>query len=192
MKTLKSLENMTVAEFNKAYTENREVIFNYINWKINSIQDAEDLTVEVFMKAERTYNKEKANVCSFPSWLRTVANTAIVDYFRTDHSDKYQSVSDFVNAEGDETFQFVSDNSADSNMLNDELRAKLANAFRTLKPKYRKIAMLYFVREKEYTEIAELCNVPMGTVKGMISRCREMLQAELKGSYQAKAKKVTA
>jgi len=192
MKTMKSLENMTVSEFNKAYTENREVIFNYINWKINNIQDAEDLTVEVFMKAERTYNKEKAVICSFPSWLRTVANCAIVDYYRTDRSNKYQSVSDFVNAEGDETFQFVSDNGADTNMLNDELRAKLNNAFSTLKPKYRKIAILYFMEEQKYDEIALECNVPMGTVKGMINRCREMLQAELKGTYQAKAKRVTA
>ena len=124
MKKIQSLTNMTVTEFNKAYSENRDSIFNYLSWKINDVEEAEFLVVDVFMKAERTYNKEKANICSFPSWLRTVANTAIVDYYRTDHSDKYMSVSDFVNHEtGEETFQFTSniENNADFNLNNDVL-----------------------------------------------------------------------
>lgn len=184
---------MTTNEFNKMYADNKEAIFNYVNWKINNIHDAEELTVDIFLKAKRLYHTFDASKSNLNSWLRTITNSAIIDYYRTDHSDKYCAVSDFVNHEtGEETFQFVSSNGADTKMLNDELRAKLTNAFRSLKPKYRKIAMLYFVKEKEYTEIAEMCNVPMGTVKGMISRCREMLQAELKGMYQARAKKVSA
>jgi len=171
---------MNTAEFNRMYADNKESVFNYINWKINNIHNAEDLTIEVFRKAHKTYDVNKVKG-ELSTWLRTICNTVIIDFFRTDHSDKYQAVSDFVNAEGDETFQFASDSSADTNMLNDELRAKLAGAFRSLKPKYRKIAMLYFVKEKKYDEIAEMCNVPMGTVKGMINRSREMLQAQLQG-----------
>jgi DNA-directed RNA polymerase specialized sigma24 family protein len=39
------------------------------------------------------------------------------------------------------------------------------------------------MREKKYEEIATICNVPMNTVKVMIMRCREMLQAQLKPVY---------
>ena len=64
-------------------------------------------------------------------------------------------------------------------MESNELNIGINNAFANLKPKYKRIAELYFLEDKQYNEIAEICNVPMGTVKGMISRCREMLQSEL-------------
>jgi RNA polymerase sigma-70 factor, ECF subfamily len=186
------MKNMTTSEFNKMYADNKNDIMNYINWKINNIHDAEQLTTDVFIKAERLYNTFDAQRSNLNTWLRTITNSAIIDYYRTDHSDKYMAVSDFVNHEtGEETFQFTSnkENNADFLTENAELSAKILKAFRGLKPKYRKIAMLYFVREKEYAEIAEICNVPMGSVKGMISRCREMLQDELQGLYHVRAKR---
>jgi len=54
----------------------------------------------------------------------------------------------------------------------------------TLKPKYQRIAELYFLQDKPYNEVAELLEIPLGTVKGMINRVRTMLQAELKPAYQ--------
>jgi RNA polymerase sigma factor (sigma-70 family) len=186
MKKMQSLTNMTESQFNKEYNENKDDVFNYLNWKIGDVHHAEDLTIDVFMKAERTYNKEKASICSFSSWLRTTANSAIIDYYRTNHSDKYHAVSDFVNNEtGEETFQFNAyrDSEADFALTNSELKERIGKAFSSLKPKYQRIAKLFFLDEEPYEEIAKVCNVPMGTVKGMISRCREMLQAELKGAY---------
>ena len=171
---------MNTADFNKMYVNNKESVFNYLNWKVGNIHDAEDLTAKVFIKAHRTYDADKVKG-ELSTWLRTICNTVIIDNFRTDHSDKYKAVSDFVSAEGDETFQFISDGGADDRINKEELNTRIANAFQSLKPKYRKIAVLYFVKEKEYTEIAEICNVPLNTVKVMIMRSREKLQGQLKG-----------
>jgi RNA polymerase sigma-70 factor, ECF subfamily len=178
---------MTTTEFNQMYSDNKNEIMSYLNWKLNNIHNAEDLTAQVFAKAYRLITTDKSEHRFDPSksdvktWLRTIANTALIDYYRTDHSDKYQAVSDFVNSEGDETFQFISDCGADTNMLNNELKTRLSSAFSSLKPKYRVMAKLYFKNELSYAEIAELCNVPMGTVKGMLNRCRGMLQNQLTG-----------
>jgi DNA-directed RNA polymerase specialized sigma24 family protein len=40
------------------------------------------------------------------------------------------------------------------------------------------------LRQKQYDEIAETLNIPIGSVKGMIFRVREMLQSQLKPVYQ--------
>jgi len=87
--------------------------------------------------------------------------------------------SDFSNDNGIDEFQFVADAEADSEMDREELSAKIMKSFRGLKPKYRKIAVLFFMNQKSYKEIAEILDVPMGTVFGMISRCRKMLQTSL-------------
>ena len=71
-------------------------------------------------------------------------------------------------------------------MDNVDKSEKIVKAFENLKPNYRKIAELYFIEDKQYNEIADICNIPLGTVKGMISRCREMLQSELKDVYGVK------
>lgn len=192
---------MTTTEIYKKYYANE---LNYINMRISNLHNAEEIANDVFIKIDRlnkssntAYDSKKlgyrGKTTSLSTWIRTITNSLIIDFFRTDHSKRYQNVSDFVNTEtGIEKFQFVDNenNEVDKIMENAELSAIMLNAFRVLKPKYRKIAVLYFLRDKQYNEISELCNVPMGTVKGMINRIREMLQIELKDVYNVRKGKV--
>ncbi len=60
-----------------------------------------------------------------------------------------------------------------------ELKKRINRAFNTLKPNYKRIAELFFLDGKKYHEIAEICQIPMGSVKGMINRARTLLQMEL-------------
>jgi len=171
------------------YRENHVAVLNYINWKINNIEDSEEIANDVFIKVNNNLNNYDANKSAFGTWLRTITNNSIIDYYRKNAKEsKVQKVSDFVNADGDETFQFIADRQSEAGyqLENDELSQKLLKAFRSLKPKYRKIALLYFMKDKQYNEIAEICQIPMGTVKGHIFRIREMLQAELKEVHVSK------
>jgi len=191
---------MTTKEFNAMYLDNKDEVFSYINWKVGNIHNAEDLTADVFNKAyrliytdkiEHRFNPAKSNI---KTWLRTIANCAIIDNSRTDINKRFQCVSDFVNSEGDETFQFVASKTAnaDFELENNILKERLSSAFANLKPKYKRIAEIYFLQEKNYNEIVEILNVPIGTVKGMINRVREMLQGDLKGLYFVRQPKVMA
>lgn len=175
--------NLTVSEserFNAMFAKHFNEILNYIKFKVNCVEDAEEICIDTFEKACRYMNSYDASKSKITTWLRNIANTCISDHYRVDHTDNEICTSDFADAEsGKELFSFIADDEADSLAISNDFQSKIAKAFRTLKPKYRKIATLYFLREKEYAEIAEICQVPMGTVKGMISRCRAMLQMEL-------------
>ena len=92
------------------------------------------------------------------------------------------NVDSFVDEKGNELFTFVSDNSTSKDVENKELKAVILAAFNNLKPKYQKIAHLFFLEEKKIEEIADSCEMPVGTVKGMIFRCREQLQGQLEGA----------
>lgn len=179
------------------YREFYQQVFNYVKSVVKNHHEAEDVVVDVFAKImnlygkpETRFNEEKS---ALGSWVRTVTNSVVLDYFKTNHQDRYKAVSTFVDGDGQATFQFHGFfDSPQIIMENDELKAKLLKAFRGLKPKYRKIATMYFIKEYEYTEISEMLDVPMGTVKGMISRARTMLQEELDGMYVTKKEAQTA
>jgi len=182
---------MTTAEFNKMYLDCKDYIFNYVNWKLGNIHNAEDVTAKIFTKAHRLiftdklehkFDKDKSAITT---WLQNIANSAIIDFYRTDHSYKTQSVSDFVDASGNESFQFIGSETeqADYNIQHNVIKERIKDAFAGLNDKHRKIAELYFLDDLKYTEIAEIVNVPLGSVKGMINRSRTQLQESLKGLY---------
>jgi RNA polymerase sigma-70 factor (ECF subfamily) len=167
------------------YKENYNDILNYIYYKVQNKTIAEDIASDVFYKVLNTslstFNEEK---CKISTWLHRVAISCIQDYHRGEtgyHNKLSVAVSDFVNDEGKEVFQFLAPEEANHLVETNEFSSRVADAFRGLKPKYRKVAILFFLRDKEYSDIAEICQIPMGSVKGMISRIRERLQTELKG-----------
>lgn len=152
--------------------KHRNEIENYIVLKLQNQVVAEELTDKVLDKAEKyPYNPSKQT--TLLTWLITITNSVIIDYTRT--RKKVYSVSAFTDENGNDMFELEADEPKD----NSDLKKALANAFNSLKPNYKRIAILYFKNNMKYEEIANICDVPMGTVKGMISRCRAMLQAEL-------------
>ena len=161
------------------FNEYHRSILNFVFLRINNLEDAEDLTQKIFIKADRLLHTYNSNEGAISTWLYKITSTAIIDYFRTNHQDKYKAVSDFVNANGDPAFQFEAPEKNDTILENKELKERLVKAFRKLKPDYRKVATYYFFREYKYEEIADEFGMKLGTVKGMISRCREMLKTEL-------------
>jgi len=167
--------------FEQVYTENYTLILNYVSFKVQNNAVAEDITSDTFIKAMQYYKTFDESKSKVATWLHNIANTCIVDFFRGKNGNfqKVGKVSDFVNEEGIETFGFVTDVDTNDLAERNELMSKVAKAFRSLKPKYRKIATLYFLREMQYAEIAEICELPLNTVKVMIMRSREMLQSEL-------------
>lgn len=167
--------------FEQVYNKFYSPILRYVNSNVKNVMDAEDITTMVFVKLHKHFDNYDVDKAKIFTWLRKIAQNSIIDFYRTDKSNRYMNVDNFVDDEGKEFFQFVADSSYETEnvMESNELNIAINNAFANLKPKYKRIAELYFLEDKQYNEIAEICNVPMGTVKGMISRCREMLQSEL-------------
>jgi RNA polymerase sigma-70 factor (ECF subfamily) len=166
--------------FNEIYAKNYGIIFNYVNMKLHNFNDAQEVTNDVFIKAVENFDKFDASKSKFETWLYNIAKNTIIDFVRTNHQNKYIKVSDFVNESGEVSFQFPAECKTDDLIENKELKFKIDIAMNNLKPKYKRIAELYFLHDKPYKEIAVLCEIPLGTVKAMINRTRVMLQSDLK------------
>jgi RNA polymerase sigma-70 factor (ECF subfamily) len=69
---------------------------------------------------------------------------------------------------------------ADDLVLRDEKRRILDEAIAELPDNYRKIIELRHKKELEYKEIAEILQIPLGTVKAHLFRARKLLFEALK------------
>jgi RNA polymerase sigma-70 factor, ECF subfamily len=76
-------------------------------------------------------------------------------------------------------------------LLADETAERVRHALRQLAPHYRDVAILYEMHELSYVEIAQICNIDIGTVRSRLSRARAKL-AELLSDQIAKPHRATA
>jgi len=166
------------------YRDNYKQIYNLIYNKVGRNSDAaQELTNDVFIKfMERIqYDVYRAKITTL---LYVIAKNAVIDYYRTNHQDRYTNVSNYTDSEGNELFQFNANTNTNDRVENREAQTEIAKAFRSLKPSYRKVATLFFLRERSYEEIAEMLDMPLGSVKGMINRVRTMLKKQLTNLHQ--------
>jgi RNA polymerase sigma-70 factor (ECF subfamily) len=172
---------MTIEEI---YSKYNTQVFNAVRQMVGNYHDAEDVTQMIFTKVNRLLPTFDDSKSAFTTWLHTITKTVVLDFFRTNHQDRYTAVSDFQTKDGNDVFEFNAPERANHRVESQEIRAEILKAINGLKPNYQKVAILFFQWEYSYEEISKILNLPLGSVKGMISRCRTILQEQLSDVYR--------
>ena len=173
-------------EASRLYKLYNEIVFNHVLRVVKNYHDSENVMTDVFLKIMRlklVFDSERG--ASEATWIHTITNSVILDFFRTNHQNYYKSIDDYIDDKGRNVFINIAPKktNTDSDILTDELQNRIKKAFSGLKPKYRFIAKMYFKKEYSYKELSEMFDLPMGSIKGFLSRTRNMLQKELKNIY---------
>jgi len=167
-------------EIGEIYKKHYNQLFYFVLPRVGGKTEiAEELVNDTFIKAEKHLNNYDVHVSKLNTWLHHIAKNLIIDHHRTAHADRYVNVNDYTDDKGKPMFEQSSSKCADDNIDAEETRSKIAEAFRILSPKYRKIATMFFLREYSYEEISTMLEMPLGSVKGIINRCRKTLQGQL-------------
>lgn len=168
----------------KAYDEltllYKDVVFKIINRMVRNKQEAEDLTQEAFIKAYNSitsFNEEYA----FSTWLFKIATNNCIDFFRK-RKLRTHSMDETIRYKDDEIQQEYADPEPDVEyeIIAGEKSRMIRRAIDELPDKYRTVIQLRHQDEKSYEEIAEILDLPLGTVKARIFRAREMLNKSLR------------
>lgn len=166
--------------FKKLRTKYYEAIYNLIYRMIREKDEVEDLTQEAFIKAFTSlasFNDEYA----FSTWLYKIATNNSIDYIRRKKLQTFSIDKPIESKESDYSYELPdSTYEPDQNMMDRQRKKLLEDAINSLPAKYRQVIHLRHVEEKEYQEIAEMLNLPLGTVKAHIFRAREMLNKYLR------------
>ena len=77
--------------FAELYEEYLDKVFRYIQYGVNNMQLAEDLTSAVFEKVLVNFSKYSSDKASFSTWIFSIARNVVIDYYRV--NGKRQAVS---------------------------------------------------------------------------------------------------
>jgi RNA polymerase sigma-70 factor, ECF subfamily len=170
-------------EFEKIYDDHVEKIFRFVYLKVNSKDDAEDITSRVFIKTWSSYstsNKNSADLKNPKAFLYKVARNMVIDHYR-------KNKGSFSEEDSRKEVSLESVIVPDKEMRPDE-RALLDSEIKEVKKAlslinedYQNIIILYYLNELTASEIADLLDKPESSIRVLIHRAVSALRKELKG-----------
>jgi RNA polymerase sigma-70 factor (ECF subfamily) len=159
----------------KAYSRK---IYNLCYRFTGRMEEAEDVTQEVFIKVFQTLKSYHAAQGSFGTWLNRVARNHLVDHYRRARKDR---VTSSLEDELPEAEQQPSPHMEPTGQVESrERREVLQQGLDKLSPDLREAVILRDLHDLDYEEIAQVLSVPQGTVKSRINRGRLELGRVLK------------
>lgn len=147
-------------------------IYNFIYYKTQHRETAEDLVSLVFTKAlENIKNFKNDSESSFQGWLYQIARNTVIDFYRTNRPTiDIEDVWDL-------------DLSAENNLLVDlDNKIKLEEVHKylqLLKPTQRDIIIMRVWQEMSYQEIADVLNQSEASCKMAFSRALRELKTKM-------------
>ena len=141
------------------------------------VDEAEDLTQEVFVKVYQGLSRYEPAAGTFSTWLSTVARNHAIDHYRRQREERLRVTGD------SDSLQVLPDRrETQDRALEREERAQLVRrALRALPASLREALVLCDLQGMAYEEIAEALSLPLGTVKSRINRGRLELARRLLG-----------
>jgi RNA polymerase sigma-70 factor (ECF subfamily) len=139
--------------------------------------DAEDLVQDTYLKAFRAARQFQAGT-NLRAWLFTILHNAARNRYRDRARDHVMVDSEVVERAADAPPGPAAQRAGETPetlLLRDTLAPELQAAVDALPASFREAVWLRDVEEFSYAEIAEVLDVPIGTVMSRISRGRRLL-----------------
>lgn len=131
-------------------------------------QDARDAAQDTMIKVLRNLGRYDAQ-WRFGTWVLSIARNTCMDEYRRR---RRRPVSEEV--------EVACEGRSPAELCDEQLRgARVREALATLPDIYREIIILYHYEHLLYREIAELLDLPLGTVMNRLFRARHRLKAKL-------------
>lgn len=155
-------------------------VFNVAYRFVGRVDEAEDLTQEVFIKVYQSLDRYRQSEGSFTTWLTTVARNQVIDNYRRRREEKRRRL------ENPEILDVIAspEEGPLRGLERDERVEFVRRGLRALPADLREPLILCDLQGLPYEEVASILHVPLGTVKSRINRGRLELARRLLGRRQ--------
>ncbi len=153
----------------KIITEYLSPIFGFALKRCKSVQDAEDLSQEIVLRAFRAL-LFKDDIDNPAKFIWTIAHNTLSNYYR-------DSAKSVIGVSIDEVAELLADPDSvcDSDDNADTIR-KLQSEIAYLSKLQRKIVVAYYFENRKQADIAKDLNIPLGTVKWHLFEVKKELK----------------
>ncbi len=165
------------AAFCELVSRYQDRLYNTVYRLVDNAEDAQDVVQETFLSAYQSLDSFKGEA-QFFTWLYRIAmNTAIS--LRRKHKGTL-SIDAGLNGEASMEPMDGSESSQPGHALERrEVEHRIQKALKHLSPEHRAVLVLKDMEGQKYETIAEILQVPIGTIRSRLHRARIELRALL-------------
>lgn len=145
-----------------------EKLTNYVRrFTYLSGDDIADVVQESFISAYQHLNDCDCDL-KFSSWLYRIVHNQAINFMKKNK----QSVK--IDVENDDEFVewLVADTNIEKETVAKHFNDYVKTVIEKLKPDYKEVIVLKFFEDKDYSEISDILQKPMGTVATLLSRAK--------------------
>ena len=157
--------------FGELVEQYRDNVYRLAYRMCGNTYDADEAAQEAFVAAWRALPNFRGDA-KFSTWLYRLTTNAAIDVMRREK--RHQTVGD------GEMIEVADDaDSPQETVERTEQQEAVQEALSTLSEEYREVLLLRYMEELDYAEIAEVLQLPSGTVKSRINRAKAALKTAL-------------
>lgn len=161
--------------FKQLIQEHERLVFHMVSRLVQDQNDIEDLCQDTFIKVYQKLS-DFGFKSKLSTWIATIAYNNGINHLRKKKVDTEWGAGEVEIVPEEKTPSVI--------LENKELGIMVRKLVGQLPKPYQLIISLYHLDEFSYSEIAEITNLPEGTVKSYLFRGRKILKEKLKGFYQ--------
>jgi len=168
-------------DFSSGTLPYRDQLFKSALRMTRSVEDAEDLLQETYLKAFKYYQRF-AEGTNFKAWLFKIMKNTFINSYRKKKLQPPKVDFDEVQEGLEETLVDAAQDAfsgPDSGLLSSEMDHEVRQTLVRLPHDYKMVVLLADLEGFSYKEIADILEVPVGTVMSRLYRGRRMLERTL-------------
>ena len=159
---------MRVTSYEEALLPHLDAAYNLARWLTRDERDAEDVVQEAYLRAFKHFDAFKGGDAR--PWLLAIVRNTYYTWIQRNRPSETSASFD------DEKDTYISDVPDPETLLLKEMdRQMIRRALRKLPAEFLEVIVLREFEELSYKEIAEVVQVPVGTVMSRLARARRRL-----------------
>ena len=176
---VKRVQQGDVAAYNILVIKYQHKVAQIISKFVGNSADVSDVAQEAFIKAYKAINSFRGE-SSFYTWLYRIVVNAAKTYLESNSRHKNQvDVDSEEFASIDAQGVLTSRDTPDRILESQELQQVILNAMNELPEELRQAIMLREVEGMTYEDMADLLQIPIGTVRSRIFRARQFIEERM-------------
>ena len=189
LELVRSIINGRPEEFMVLVRRYKRLVSHIIFRLVSEPSEKDDLGQEIFIKIYQALPNYEFR-SSLTTWISKIAYNHCLNYLRQKKR-QYQTVTNYDDRREyrevgvSENDKAAPDNAAlpDEVLIKNEIFSHLNKAIDALPIKFRKIITFFYLDNMSHAEIAEIMDLPIGSVKGYLFRARKQLKDTLLANY---------
>ncbi len=159
-----------------------KAVFNLIYRLLGNYDEALEIAQEVFLSAFKSIHQFRGEA-NFSTWLYRIG----LNHASTRRKSLHSSQQRHVPLDGTEV---IADGALDpvKNVEHKEIQQRVQQALDSLDPEDARIILLRDLQDVPYEDVAEILDIPVGTVKSRLHRARQALRITLAPYFHADRK----